>query len=495
MADVSNGTVEVETCDLCIIGAGIAGLNALFVAAQYLASTDKVILIDRKGGPGGMWTEIYDYARLHQPHPAFTVGDMSWGWSRPAHYLSTGAEVAAHLAACFTQLRDKVNLVDYFAHTATRCDEVSVGEGRTAVRVEIHPNDAPERRRIITAKKVIRAIGFDIPALEPLPLQSNYVLSTTPQRLSADGVFDTRAPVYIVGGGKTGMDTAHALVERTPRRRITLLNGNGTVFANRDILAPAGMRTWWRGRLFTSIFRDLAMRFDGTNADDVFDHFRTTSSVSLDPSDKQFFFGILSEAEVDELDWGLDQIVNDYLEDVVDGDRGTMAVLRGGGRLPVVPGSIFVNCTGHMLRHNHPYEPYLSERGAVLSITPRSMTHFLTSMAGYLLSHLFLSDTLKDAELYALDGEALRRQGGHIYQTSLFSLTFLNTIIAHEALPFRAMNRCGLDFDRIYPLHRRVPAMIDVKRNGSRYVKHCRTSLDRVRDTYGVQCGPLKMAA
>jgi glycine/D-amino acid oxidase-like deaminating enzyme len=47
MADGScavHGT-EVETCELCVIGAGIAGLNALFAASEYLKKTDKVVLI------------------------------------------------------------------------------------------------------------------------------------------------------------------------------------------------------------------------------------------------------------------------------------------------------------------------------------------------------------------------------------------------------------------------------------------------------------------
>jgi flavin-dependent dehydrogenase len=38
----------VETCDVCIVGAGLAGLNALFVASQYLSRDQKVILVDRR---------------------------------------------------------------------------------------------------------------------------------------------------------------------------------------------------------------------------------------------------------------------------------------------------------------------------------------------------------------------------------------------------------------------------------------------------------------
>jgi cation diffusion facilitator CzcD-associated flavoprotein CzcO len=47
----------VQTCDLCIVGAGLAGLNALFVASQYLSRDQKVILVDRRPRVGGMWVD------------------------------------------------------------------------------------------------------------------------------------------------------------------------------------------------------------------------------------------------------------------------------------------------------------------------------------------------------------------------------------------------------------------------------------------------------
>ena len=68
----------VETCDLCIVGAGIAGLNALFAASRYLSRNNKVILIDRRPRAGGMWVDVYPYVRLHQPHPMFTAGNIAW---------------------------------------------------------------------------------------------------------------------------------------------------------------------------------------------------------------------------------------------------------------------------------------------------------------------------------------------------------------------------------------------------------------------------------
>jgi flavin-dependent dehydrogenase len=47
------GSALVETCDVCVVGAGLAGLNALFVASQYLSRDQKVILVDRRRRVGG----------------------------------------------------------------------------------------------------------------------------------------------------------------------------------------------------------------------------------------------------------------------------------------------------------------------------------------------------------------------------------------------------------------------------------------------------------
>lgn len=58
------GSALVETCDVCIVGAGLAGLNALFVASQYLSRDQKVILVDRRGRAGGMWVDVLDRSQL-----------------------------------------------------------------------------------------------------------------------------------------------------------------------------------------------------------------------------------------------------------------------------------------------------------------------------------------------------------------------------------------------------------------------------------------------
>ncbi|WP_374103506.1 NAD(P)-binding protein [Rhodococcus sp. MH15] len=59
----------VESCDVCIVGAGITGLNALFVARRYLERDQKVILVDRRQRVGGMWVDTYPYVSLRATAP------------------------------------------------------------------------------------------------------------------------------------------------------------------------------------------------------------------------------------------------------------------------------------------------------------------------------------------------------------------------------------------------------------------------------------------
>ena len=79
--------------ELAVVGAGVAGLNALNAATEYLPRGARVLLVDQKEMAGGMWNTAYDYVRLHQPHPMFPVGNMRGRWRTPRQYLAARDEV------------------------------------------------------------------------------------------------------------------------------------------------------------------------------------------------------------------------------------------------------------------------------------------------------------------------------------------------------------------------------------------------------------------
>ncbi|MDW4497400.1 NAD(P)-binding protein [Sulfitobacter sp. D35] len=481
---------EDNPADLVIVGAGAAGLSALSVATEYLPRNARIVLIERRERCGGMWNSVYDHVRLHQPHGSFTAGNIAWDWSKPRGYLARKPEVLAHLGRCYDTFRTRVGLIELFGHEMTGWQEAQTDAGsRVEVTCRAAGTGAAEVR--IHAKRLIRAPGYDVAALEPLTLSSKAVVSTTPEKLAGVAAKDGTAPICIVGGGKTGMDTALSVIRRDPDRRVTLLTGQGTIFADREKMFPPGAGRWWRGQLVLSLFGDIAMRFDGDNEAEVFEHFRDTYAVSPDGRGERFLYALMSKSESDEIAAGAVEILPCYLQDVVDTASGPELRLRSGNARDVEPGTIFVNCTGHVLHSGRSYEPYVSSGGAVMTVTPRSCINFQSILSSYFLTHLMFMDRLREVPLYEMDFEALYPKGAKIFQMASMTHSWMNIVMLIGEMPLRVLNGFGADLDRWFPLHRRTAGLIDVKMNRGRYLAHGRAALDRVHARFGIPCGPI----
>jgi hypothetical protein len=251
------------------------------------------------------------------------------------------------------------------------------------------------------------------------------------------GAAASDAPVWVVGGGKTGMDTAHTLITEYPGREVNLLAGSGVVFVNRDELYPDGLRRWWGGSRGGRVFGELAGRFDGTNGAEVRRWFLERAGISLVPEPQTFFLANLSEKENRTIAEGLQRVVVDHLDDVVDRDGGTELILRSGDSMPVEPGSWFVNCTGYLLRSEEQHEPAASASGNVVSINMRAHTLWLTPWSAYFLTHLLFRGELVDAPLYELDTVALRRIAPDQIGAAVGTLMMHNMSVIADALCVR----------------------------------------------------------
>lgn len=492
MRDISETAPPGEVLDLVVVGAGIAGLNALNSAVEYLPKGARVLLLDQKAAAGGMWNTAYDYVRLHQPHPMFTVGNQPWTLGQPRSYLAARDEVRAHLAASLAPISERVDLQTGFGQTVSKCREVTTGSGPRA-EVIWHPNGQPDESRSVLAQRAIFASGLDYQKADPLPLSSGRVISIIPQDLRATLAAHPGAPVLVVGGGKTGMDTILATLTQDPARKITLINGRGIFFYNRTKYLPDGLQRWTSGKLVSRVFHDSAMLFDGDNEDQVIDDFRNT--YSTDPSGRagQYLYGVQSEEEHARITAGLAETLPDYLTDIDDGPKGPVMRLRSGAAHPVSEGSIVVNCTGSFFRAASLAErrPLLSPEGTVLSITPQDGFHFLTSVAGFFLPHLLYRGALRGRGFCSFDHEALFLRNRNAWVGASVAQAYLNQVIATQTLPMLLLDRCGLDFDRWYPLPRRMLALFQMKAGARADITHCRKALDRVADRFGIACAPV----
>ena len=478
--------------DLVVVGAGVAGLNTLFAATEYLPKGASVLLIDQKAVAGGMWNTAYDYVRLHQPHPMFTVGDMRWDWKKPRHYLAKRDEVRDHLASALGPISEAVDLETRFGETVVSCEEVKTDQGYRA-RVTFHPNGNPNQTQTVEAARAVYAPGLDYRAAEPLALSSGDVLSIIPQDLRQTLAANPGAPVFVVGGGKTGMDTILAVLYENPARTVTLINGRGTNFLNRTRYIPNGLKRWTSGELVSRLFRDLALNFDGDNEDHTIAYFRKKHSSDPSGMSGVFLYGLQSEDENERIAEGLTQTYTDYLTDVVDTPGGPQITFRTGETQPVAAASIFVNCTGSFFRANSMADApaCLSPHETVVSINARDGFHFLTSVAGFFMMHLLYRGGLRGKGFYTMDHERLFRMDRNAWVGASAAQAYMNQVIAVQTLPMMLLDRCGLDLDRWYPLPRRMVGLMQMKATATQDISHCRAVLDRVADRFGVHCTSL----
>lgn len=477
---------DIDECDLCIVGAGLAGMNALFVASNYLGPHHRVILVDKRERVGGMWVDTYPYVRLHQPHPMFTAGDIPWRWNRDPGYLATKPEVLDHLQHCLDVIRERVTVDEMFgwqllSHEETRDGVLVVCEGGGG------------RRREIRTRRLIKAAGFAVTPNAPLRVQSSDVTSVSPDfcDVRCGDIRDSDAPVWVIGGGKTGMDTAHALITADPGREVNLVAGSGTFFLNRDLSFPPGHRRWWSGTLVSASGAQMLQRFDGTNEDEAARWFRDAFGLWPTSDADTYVLGIMSEDENRLIASGLTDVVMDRFVDVTDEPDGPRMQLGSGAARAVAAGSWIVNCTGYVLRAAEPYEPYLSDGGAVLSIQPRSATLHLTSFMGYFMTHMFFRDCVDVDRLYELDAIDLRRKSKVALPFGILCLSQHNLSVMYDSLPNRVFMDCGLSVDRWYPQMRQLVGALKFVATHRKERDRARGCLDILRERFAVRCGPL----
>lgn len=467
----------------CIVGAGAAGPNALVAASRSLRPSGRIALIDRRASPGGRWNEAYDDVRLHRAHSMFTAGNIPRRIDRPPHDLATGPEVLAHRTHRLATLERSVSVTRPLGRAYL---DTAEDEGGVPVR-----HAGSEGTATLRADRPIVARGDGGEAPAPRALGSDAVVSTAPIGLFGPEV-PQDAPVYVVGGGKTGMDTCHARPSRAPSRKVVPIAGTGVAFGIREVTTPRGPARYWRGTPISTSFRNIARAFDGTHADEVVRTVAGAYSHGLDPGARNLLFGILSRAERAFIRGGLADRIYDDLSDVEDGPDGSVMAMRSGARRRIERGAVVVHRTVHLMRETlGPAGDDVSEGGRVPRISPRSAVHVPNTVSACFLAHLWHRGALPHPDIYARDFSAVFQKDRKIARMAGVVVSYQMHCAILESPPMKVFDECGLDLNRCYPPHRRIPILIDLKRSGRRHLAQCRAALDRLPAGLGVPMRPV----
>ncbi len=474
-----NKLTEIETCDLCIIGAGMAGLNALFAANKYLTKSDKVILVDKKPSYGGMWKDTYDYVRLHQPHPNFTAGNIKWKLKKRKVHLASKLEILSYFNDCIKELKQNISLIEYFKYEYVNSKEVLI-DGKYEVHLTFKSSHSKLPNLLIKAKKCIKSFGFNIPNIAPLKFSSINVKSISPNQFEFLGpeMQQSTKPVYIIGGGKTGMDTAYQLIKKFPGKKIHMITGKGNIFMDREKIFATGLNRFLGRIPFTKLMTDISMRYNGNNEKEVCEYFKVKYGLQLDTSCENFMLGIISKKEKNIISNGIHEHEMDYLEDIVDQGHEIRMILRSGRSKIIEKESWIINCSGHLFREKSKYEPHLSENNTTISIKPSCGILSFSTLSAYFLTHLWFRNELKSLPLYELNQEKLLQQNKKGFPYIMLVQMLHNMILIANKLPSKVMMECDLLPDKWFPFHVQTFRILKMKYNERKYLKHTKAILD-----------------
>ncbi len=326
----------------------------------------------------------------------------------------------------------------------------------------------------------------------PLALASSRVHSVSPDTwdLRDPEMRGSKAPIWIIGGGKTAMDTAHLLIKEYPGRSVNLVAGSGTYFSDRERMYPR--RRWTQGTRPNALIKQWRL-WDGTNDEEFREKYKQAIGTWVTPTAENWLSGILSATEAEAIRRGLDTVLMDHLVDAEDQGSSVSLALRSGDRLTIPTGSWVVNCTGYLWAADaNPYEPYVSATGNVASINQRSSTMLYSSHAGYFVTELLLRDKLHTAPLYEVDAYELKQRSS-ISAIASIAVLIHNLSVVLDELPLTVFLRpWGTDFDRVYPMPRWMWGALHILATHRADRRHAQQTLDTLRGRLDIRCGPLQ---
>ena len=267
---------QVINADLIVVGAGYAGVNAVYAATKHLPKNARIAWIETRKTLGGQWADQYDYVTLHQPYETFTVAGHSWNKKWHWSHLATKVEILEYFEEAM-QACAKSSGVEIMRLFGYNMSSYTTSKGNQMVEAIATPVEEESKEILVRAKNMIKATGFQVPIKRSVVFSAaNAVYSTCPADLlkesTVEAIQGSDKPVYVLGSGKTAIDTMNMLVKKLGvGSRLHCISGHGTLFINRDRVFPPKFleRNMYGSNTFLDWFRLIAKRFDGTNTQEI----------------------------------------------------------------------------------------------------------------------------------------------------------------------------------------------------------------------------------
>jgi hypothetical protein len=184
--------------DYLVVGAGASGLA--FVDTLIDNSDARVVIVDRRHGPGGHWLDAYPFVRLHQASVFYGVastelGDgsiQSDGPEKGLHERATAPEICAYYARVMDRLVGSGRVAFFPASEY-------LGERRFRSRLSGREHEV-RGARVVDA----RYREPEIPATTPPPFEADPGIVVPVHRLVE--IADAPGQYVVVGSGKTATD-------------------------------------------------------------------------------------------------------------------------------------------------------------------------------------------------------------------------------------------------------------------------------------------------
>jgi NAD(P)-binding Rossmann-like domain len=327
--------VTAFDADYLVVGAGAMGMA--FVDTLIAETDATVALVDAGPQPGGHWTSVYPFVRLHQPSAYYGVNSCALGsdrvdqagWNEGFYELATGSEVCAYYDQVMRHNLLPTGRLSYFPMSTYLGDK----RFRTLDGTE-HTVNA--RRRVVNATYLLTVV----PAMRPRPFPvADGVDAVPPNDLPR--LAPGRNHYTIVGAGKTGMDACLWLIRHgVSPDCLRWITPRDSWLMNRANVQPGAL---FAAQLQSSLANRVQAIAAATSMDDLFERLEATGELlRIDPGVRPTMYhcAIVSLAELEQLRRVDDVVRLGHVERV---EPNELVLERGS--LPAEKGSLYVDCT------------------------------------------------------------------------------------------------------------------------------------------------------